>query len=105
MAGGRFKLRIELGPEYPLSPPKVSFLTPMFHPNVDFKTGEICLDILKSDWSPAWGIATVCRAIVALLESPNPESPLNCDAGNLIRSGDSLAFSTLARMYTIEYAT
>jgi peroxin-4 len=103
-AGGRFRLVIELGAEYPLSPPRVSFQTPIFHPNVDFKTGEVCLDVLKSDWSPAWGIATVCRAIVALLTSPNPDSPLNCDAGNLLRNNDVVGFNSLARMYTIEYA-
>ena len=29
-----------------------------------------------------------CRAILALLSAPAPESPLNCDAGNMLRAGD-----------------
>ena len=104
-SGGKFNLILHLTADYPLAPPKVSFTTPVFHPNVDFKTGEVCLDVLKSDWSPAWGLATVCRAIVALLASPNADSPLNCDAGNLVRNADMIGFNSLARMYTIEYAT
>lgn len=102
--GGKFDIVLKLTPDYPLAPPTVAFQTKIFHPNVEFKSGEVCLDILKSDWSPAWGIGTVCRAIVALLASPNAESPLNCDAGNLLRGGDVLGFESLARMYTIEYA-
>jgi peroxin-4 len=97
-------LILQIGPDYPLTPPSVVFKTRIFHPNVDFKTGEVCLDVLKSDWSPAWGIATVCRAIVALLDSPNPDSPLNCDAGNMLRNNDIIGFNSLARMYTQEYA-
>ncbi len=102
--GGVFEIVLKLTPVYPLAPPTVTFQTKIFHPNVEFKSGEVCLDILKSDWSPAWGIGTVCRAIVALLASPNAESPLNCDAGNLIRGGDVLGFESVARMYTIEHA-
>lgn len=37
--------------------------------------------MLKSQWSPAWTISTACTAVRALLESPEPDSPLNIDAG------------------------
>ena len=69
------------------------------------QTGEICLDILKKEWSPAWSLQGACRAIIALLSAPAPESPLNCDAGNMLRAGDTAAFNSMARMYTIECAT
>ena len=81
-AGGYFDLKIICAPNYPLAPPRVTFVTPVFHPNVLFKTGEICLDILKPDaWTPAWTQQSVCRAVAALLSHPEADSPLNCDCG------------------------
>ena len=68
------------------------------------QTGEICLDILKNAWSPAWTLQSVCQAIVALMSDSAPDSPLNCDAGNLLRAGDQRGYNSLARMYTLEYA-
>ncbi|CEM28690.1 unnamed protein product [Vitrella brassicaformis CCMP3155] len=101
---GRFTVKLVCPPSYPIHPPKVTFKTQVFHPNVNFLTGEVCLDILKTDWSPAWTLLYVCRAVIALLYAPNAESPLNCDAGNLIRSGDLRGFRSMARMYTRELA-
>jgi peroxin-4 len=42
--------------------------------------------------------------VLALLSDPDAESPLNCDAGNMIRGNDMLAYNSMARMYTIENA-
>ncbi len=101
--GCSFTLAVSCDAQYPLSPPKMRFVTKVFHPNVHFETGEICLDILKPQhWSPAWSLVSACRAVISLLACPNADSPLNCDAGNLIRSGDLLGFASLALYYNNE---
>ncbi|KEG00299.1 ubiquitin-conjugating enzyme E2, putative [Plasmodium vinckei vinckei] len=103
--GGKWKLSIKCKNTYPIDPPLITFITKVFHPNVNFTTGALCMDILKTNWSPAWTIQSLCRAILFLLNEPNAESPLNCDAGNLIRSGDVKGFKSMAKMYTKEYAS
>lgn len=103
--GGRFKMRLVCASSYPVTAPSVTFLSPLFHPNISFKTGELCLDVLKDSWSPAWTLQSVCRAVIVLLANPNAESPLNCDAGNLLRNGDIRGFRSMAYMYTQEYSS
>ncbi|KAF9983152.1 hypothetical protein BGZ65_002112 [Modicella reniformis] len=102
--GGRFKLDIVIPTTYPMQPPTIRFLTKICHPNVHFKTGEICLDILKSEWTPTWTLESICVAISSLLTNPEPSSPLNCDAANLLRCGDTAGYNSLVRMYTELYA-
>ena len=102
--GAEFELSIQVPDSYPLAPPRVRFATRVFHPNVHFRTGEVCVDILKAAWSPAWTLAAVCHAVRALLAAPAADSPLNCDAGNLLRCGDARGFDSLARMWSVECA-
>lgn len=103
-SGGYFGVDVVVPSSYPLTAPTFRFTTQLFHPNVHPKTGEICIDILKSAWSPAWTLQSTCRAILVLLAHPEPDSPLNCDAGNLLRHGDNRGYHSLAKMYTALYA-
>ena len=101
---GIFIIQIDIPNEYPMKAPNCKFITKIFHPNINFDTGEICHELLKDKWLPSCSIETVCRMILDLMMHPNADSPLNCDAGNLIRYGDLLGFKYLAQMYTIDYA-
>lgn len=80
---GVFEIRLNLPSNYPMAPPKITFITKIFHPNINFETGEVCLDILKEQWTPAWTLESACLAILDIMNHPNPDSPLNCDAGKL----------------------
>ncbi|KAF2213191.1 hypothetical protein CERZMDRAFT_40264 [Cercospora zeae-maydis SCOH1-5] len=103
--GGQWDLLITVPSSYPNSPPEIRFQTPICHPNVNFKTGEICLDLLKTSWTPAYGIVSTLEAIEQLLSAgAEPDSPLNIDIARLMREGDLVGVEALVRFYTYLYA-
>lgn len=74
--GGIFQLSIKFPEKYPFKPPKCHFETPIYHCNIN-KSGEICLDTLKNQWSPSLSISAVLQSICSLLSDPNPDDPLD----------------------------
>eukprot|EP00435_Cladocopium_sp_Y103_P027438 s3740_g6.t1 len=79
--GGNYRMELFLPEGYPMEPPKVRFLTKIYHPNID-KLGRICLDVLKDKWSPALQIRTVLLSIQALLSTPEPSDPLDTNVAD-----------------------
>ncbi|KAK4238302.1 hypothetical protein C8A03DRAFT_43946 [Achaetomium macrosporum] len=99
---GRWLLRITIPPSYPLQPPHICFATPIVHANVHLQTGEICLDLLKDKWSPAYSVLQCVREIRMLLGMPAVESPLNVDVAALLREGDVLGARRLVELWAEE---
>lgn len=100
--GGLFKLELFLPEDYPMSAPKVRFITKIYHPNID-RLGRICLDILKDKWSPALQIRTVLLSIQALLSAPNPDDPLANDVAELWKVNEAEAIRN-AKEWTQRFA-
>ncbi|KAJ3708532.1 hypothetical protein LUZ61_012237 [Rhynchospora tenuis] len=73
--GGTFTIDIRLPNGYPFEPPKMQFVTKVWHPNISSQNGAICLDILKDQWSPALTLKTALLSLQALLSSPEPDDP------------------------------
>jgi ubiquitin-conjugating enzyme E2 S len=66
-SGGQFRVRLTLPKDFPANPPKAYFLTKIFHPNVEPKSGEICVNTLKRDWKSDLGIKHVLLVSSKLL--------------------------------------
>ncbi|TFY59658.1 hypothetical protein EVG20_g7703 [Dentipellis fragilis] len=73
--GGVFDVEVQLAHDYPFSAPKVLFLTRIYHMNISDR-GNVCIDILKHNWSPALSIFKVILSLSSLLTDPNPSDPL-----------------------------
>uniref|UniRef100_A0A2P2I1I8 Ubiquitin-conjugating enzyme E2-18 kDa n=1 Tax=Hirondellea gigas TaxID=1518452 RepID=A0A2P2I1I8_9CRUS len=76
---GAFRIEVVFPAEYPFKPPKLTFKTKIYHPNIDEK-GQVCLPIISAEnWKPATKTDQVIDSLVQLVNEPEPEHPLRAD--------------------------
>jgi ubiquitin-conjugating enzyme E2 D len=102
-SGGFFQVTIQFPVDYPFKPPRITFTTKIFHPNINSQ-GGICLDILKDQWSPALTITKVLLSISSLLTDANPNDPLVPEIAHLYTTNRA-EFDRTAREWTLRYAS
>lgn len=81
-SGGTFHMKVEFPADYPFKPPKITFITPVYHPNIG-DDGEICMDILQDQWTPALTTCKVLISICSLLAEANCFDSLRPDIAHI----------------------
>eukprot|EP00792_Barthelona_sp_PAP020_P003789 TRINITY_DN1650_c0_g1_i1.p1 TRINITY_DN1650_c0_g1~~TRINITY_DN1650_c0_g1_i1.p1 ORF type:complete len:191 (+),score=46.28 TRINITY_DN1650_c0_g1_i1:324-896(+) len=102
---GIFFVRIELPNNYPYRSPSVQFLTHIFHPNIDFKSGAVCLNVLNQTWTPMYDLNNIFETFLPqLLRYPNPTDPMNLEAARMMLNKPEL-FNQKATETVLRYAS
>jgi len=92
-------IRFTIPEQYPFKSPSVGFVQQIWHPNIDFESGTVCLDTLNTQWSPMFTLLSIVETqLPYLLNYPNPSDPLNRKAA-LEFMGSSDAFRDTANDY------
>ena len=103
--GGTFNLDIEFSKDYPFKPPKILFVTKIFHPNVCINhCRKICLDILYNEWSPDISISKILLYIQNSLINPQEGEYLLDNEATKLYIEDRELFNKTAVEWTIKFA-
>ncbi|KAM7383816.1 hypothetical protein PAMA_011264 [Pampus argenteus] len=73
---GVFELFCQFGPDYPVKPPLVRFVTPVYHCNIN-SVGRICHNIFDRNYNAQITMRDIFEALYGLLIVPEPEDPLD----------------------------
>ncbi|CAL8273075.1 unnamed protein product [Gadus morhua 'NCC'] len=73
---GTFELYCQFGPDYPVKPPTLRFVTVMYHCNIN-NSGRICHNIFDRGYNAHIPMKEILEAVYGLLIAPEAEDPLD----------------------------
>ncbi|KAI9221073.1 ubiquitin-conjugating enzyme/RWD-like protein [Blastocladiella britannica] len=104
-ADGVWKVHVELPDQYPYKSPSIGFMNKIFHPNIDERSGSVCLDVINQTWSPMFDMINIFEVFLPqLLRYPNPTDPLNGEAAALMMR-DAKGYETRVKDYVRRFAS
>jgi len=99
---GIFYLIVDFSVDVPFMPPKVRFLTRIFHPAISCH-GHISMDLLTTEWSSVYTIRTVLLSIQSVLTDTHLELCEHTPIGKLYKENKP-EYERIARSWTEKYA-
>ena len=98
-----FEVYIYLPKNYPFKSPSIAFKTKIYHPNIDDRSGAICLNVINETWSCTYSLLNIYELFLPqLLTYPNPDDPLNREAA-LIYKTNRRVFASRVKEYIMKY--
>ena len=86
-SGGVFDFSFQVLPNYPFSPPRVLCETKIYHPNISFYDGKLCLG-MRDWWRPVHDVSTVIHGIVNMFYEPAVDISVNQQAASLLQENE-----------------
>ena len=100
---GVFWLDVHFPLDYPHHPMEITFITRIYHPNIDSR-GNICLGLLGKAWCPVGTLSMALMSICSLLDTPSLDDPLVPEIAQIYREDYALYYQN-ARSCTRRYAS
>jgi ubiquitin-protein ligase len=67
--GDRHEVEIYCDMEFPSKPPRLRWVTPSWHPNIDHKTGGVCIN--EPEWLGGMRLDDLCRMMFEMVQYKN----------------------------------
>ena len=100
---GIFFLELLFPQDYPRNPPRISFLTPIYHPNVHAGDGFVCVNFTVHDWKATTSVREILTKLYSIFYIVNPDSPYSREQAIEYKENRELYYSK-ARYFTLKYA-
>ena len=81
--GKLIKGTVDFPSNYPHKAPYLVFVPPIYHVNVDGKSGEPCFKKLQDEWSPKYKMVDIFKELIVLIATPESGHAVRGDLGEL----------------------